>query len=194
MPCDIVRVPWGSMATQSTRKPFSSKATARFSVVVVLATPPFWLANAMTLGLVGGLAMTAPYSPAGRWFLHARGGRRTGSLASPSDGVPLRRGARAAARGRADARRVGEARSRRGPRPHRRAPRGHPGGRPEQPGVRGRGRPPPARPPRARGARLPGGRRGARAPHRHSAQHELFVSLEGAGTLELHDRTGQVAE
>jgi len=29
------------MSTQSTRKPFSTKATARFSVVVVLATPPF---------------------------------------------------------------------------------------------------------------------------------------------------------
>ena len=30
----------------------SANAAARFSVVVVLATPPFWLANAMTLAFV----------------------------------------------------------------------------------------------------------------------------------------------
>ena len=39
------------MSTHSTRCPSSAKAAARFSVVVVLATPPFWLANAMTLAL-----------------------------------------------------------------------------------------------------------------------------------------------
>ena len=49
MPCDIVRLPCGSMSTHSTRCPRSANATARFSVVVVLATPPFWLAKAMTL-------------------------------------------------------------------------------------------------------------------------------------------------
>jgi hypothetical protein len=36
------------MSIASTRCPFSAKATARLSVVVVLATPPFWLANAIT--------------------------------------------------------------------------------------------------------------------------------------------------
>src|SRR3712207_4718512 len=51
MPWDIVRFPCGSMSTQRTRWPFSAKAAARFSVVVVLATPPFWLANAITFGL-----------------------------------------------------------------------------------------------------------------------------------------------
>src|SRR5947209_2642033 len=49
MPWDIVRLPCGSMSQQSTRWPSSAKATARLSVVVVLATPPFWLANAITL-------------------------------------------------------------------------------------------------------------------------------------------------
>src|SRR5688572_10942151 len=49
MPWDMVRLPWGSMSTQSTRWPFSAKATATLSVVVVFATPPFWLAKAMTL-------------------------------------------------------------------------------------------------------------------------------------------------
>ena len=37
------------MSTHRTRWPSSAKAAARFSVVVVLATPPFWLAKAMTL-------------------------------------------------------------------------------------------------------------------------------------------------
>jgi hypothetical protein len=37
--------------------------------VVVLATPPFWLANAMTRGLLCALGMTAPYSRAGGRFL-----------------------------------------------------------------------------------------------------------------------------
>src|SRR6266545_482386 len=45
----IVRLPCGSMSTASTRWPDSLKATARLSAVVVLATPPFWLANAITL-------------------------------------------------------------------------------------------------------------------------------------------------
>src|SRR5437764_405444 len=47
----MVRLPCGSMSTHSTRWPSSANAAARFSAVVVLATPPFWLANAMTLAL-----------------------------------------------------------------------------------------------------------------------------------------------
>src|ERR1700761_4448737 len=49
MPWDIVRFPCGSMSQHRTRCPSSAKATARFKVVVVLATPPFWLASAITL-------------------------------------------------------------------------------------------------------------------------------------------------
>ena len=59
MPWDIVRLPCGSMSTQRTRWPSSAKATARFSVVVVLATPPFWLAKAMTFAR-GGVGSSAP--------------------------------------------------------------------------------------------------------------------------------------
>ena len=44
----IVRLPWGSRSTASTRFPRSASATPRLSVVVVLATPPFWFANAIT--------------------------------------------------------------------------------------------------------------------------------------------------
>src|SRR5436305_7823874 len=73
IPCDIVRLPWGSMSQHSTRWPSSAKATARFSVVVVLATPPFWLANAITLAV----AFTA-LPPGGRYSyagVFARGDR-----------------------------------------------------------------------------------------------------------------------
>src|SRR3954454_23545279 len=49
MPWDIVRLPCGSMSMHRTRWPSSAKAAARFSVVVVFATPPFWLAKAITL-------------------------------------------------------------------------------------------------------------------------------------------------
>src|SRR3954467_2065636 len=51
MPWLIVRFDCGSRSTHSTRLPFSAKATARFSVVVVFATPPFWLANEITWAL-----------------------------------------------------------------------------------------------------------------------------------------------
>ena len=51
IPCDIVRLPCGSMSMHNTRCPSSANAAARFKVVVVLATPPFWLAKAMTLAL-----------------------------------------------------------------------------------------------------------------------------------------------
>src|SRR5581483_579767 len=44
----IVRLPCGSRSTVSTFDPCSASATARLSVEVVFATPPFWLANAMT--------------------------------------------------------------------------------------------------------------------------------------------------
>ena len=49
MPWLIVRLPCGSRSTHSARCPLSTNAAARLSVVVVLATPPFWLVNAMTL-------------------------------------------------------------------------------------------------------------------------------------------------
>jgi hypothetical protein len=44
----IVRLPCGSRSIARTENPFSFIATPRFSVVVVFATPPFWLANAIT--------------------------------------------------------------------------------------------------------------------------------------------------
>src|SRR5436305_4700030 len=70
MPCDIVRFPCGSMSQQRTRWPSSAKATARFSVVVVFATPPFWLANTITLLTGGSDASGYSYAP-----VFARGSR-----------------------------------------------------------------------------------------------------------------------
>src|SRR5215218_4438209 len=64
MPWLIVRLPWGSRSTQSTRCPRSTNAAARFSVVVVLATPPFWLVNAMTFALAS--ITQAVFARAGR--------------------------------------------------------------------------------------------------------------------------------
>src|SRR5665647_14890 len=54
IPWLMVRLPWGSMSTASTRRPCSRSAAPRFTVDVVLATPPFWFANA-----------TSPAAPAG---------------------------------------------------------------------------------------------------------------------------------
>src|SRR5918996_6119335 len=51
IPWLIVRLPCGSRSTQSTRWPRSTNAAARLRVVVVFATPPFWLVKAMTLAL-----------------------------------------------------------------------------------------------------------------------------------------------
>src|SRR5437588_4029554 len=44
----MVRWPWGSRSMQSTRRPGSARAPPRLTAVVVLPTPPFWLAMART--------------------------------------------------------------------------------------------------------------------------------------------------
>src|ERR1700755_1257715 len=49
------------MSMHRTRWPLSANATARFRVVVVLATPPFWLAKAMTfIGMLSPSSRKAP--------------------------------------------------------------------------------------------------------------------------------------
>ena len=47
-----MRFAWASMSTHSTRRPCSARAPARLMAVVVLPTPPFWFAIAMTLATV----------------------------------------------------------------------------------------------------------------------------------------------
>src|SRR5215510_1922935 len=68
----MVRLPCGSRSTRSTFMPCSAKATPRFSAVVVLATPPFWLAKAMTLPSV------APFEMSSR--VPGRGSRRASPI------------------------------------------------------------------------------------------------------------------
>ena len=63
IPWLMVRLPCGSRSTQSARWPLSTNAAARLSVVVVLATPPFWLVKAMTLAL----GVTGASGSAGVW-------------------------------------------------------------------------------------------------------------------------------
>src|SRR5680860_409621 len=46
MPRPADAAPCGSKSTSSTFRPYSAKAAARFTHVVVLPTPPFWLAKA----------------------------------------------------------------------------------------------------------------------------------------------------
>src|SRR3954470_9699466 len=83
MPWLIVRFDCGSRSTQSTRWPFSAKATARFSVVVVFATPPFWFANEMTWAfdpLLGGSLAGCGAGAAGRLITDEGDGGNAGGL------------------------------------------------------------------------------------------------------------------
>src|ERR1700751_3122397 len=49
MPSPTESAPCGSKSTSRTRWPRSARAAPRLIVVVVLPTPPFWLATAMIL-------------------------------------------------------------------------------------------------------------------------------------------------
>src|SRR5258707_12706278 len=68
----MVRLPCGSRSTRSPFIPCSEKATPRFSAVVVLATPPFWLAKAITL------PTAAPFEMSSR--VPGRGSRRASPI------------------------------------------------------------------------------------------------------------------
>src|SRR5262245_4087971 len=46
MPRPVLALPCGSRSTTRTRRPQAASAVARLIVVVVLPTPPFWLASA----------------------------------------------------------------------------------------------------------------------------------------------------
>src|ERR1700704_5688558 len=91
------------MSTHSTRWPCSANAAARLSVVVVLATPPFWLAKAITRAVLAAaeelfkpdtsplFARAGPIpSPAFRRFATAVRGLRRGAGAAGSAGDPRR--------------------------------------------------------------------------------------------------------
>src|SRR4051812_35967247 len=96
MPCDIVRLPCGSMSMHRTRWPSSAKAAARFSVVVVFATPPFWLANAMTFAVLMCDSVRGVGKPSSPACSPHRA--RVLFVRRPSDGFAARGGARSIAR------------------------------------------------------------------------------------------------
>src|ERR1700694_3771668 len=50
MPRPVEALPWGSRSTVSTCSPVAASAVPRLIAVVVLPTPPFWLAIASTRG------------------------------------------------------------------------------------------------------------------------------------------------
>src|SRR4051794_9353271 len=94
MPWLIVRFDCGSRSTHSTRWPFSANATARFSVVVVFATPPFWLANEMTCAfaplLASGSGCGAACGTAGALMTDEGDGGNAGGLELLRSNRPIR--------------------------------------------------------------------------------------------------------
>ena len=63
MPRPVVALPWGSRSTTRTRNPSSARPAPRLTAVVVLPTPPFWLATAMIRG-VGPGHIVSPFDHA----------------------------------------------------------------------------------------------------------------------------------
>src|SRR6185312_187682 len=97
MPLPMVAFPWGSRSMSRTRRRVAAREAARLTAVVVLPTPPFWLATAMTRFMAASVHRrgSTPISRYRRDRLSARGctlqrprARRSRSL-SRSRGQPL---------------------------------------------------------------------------------------------------------
>src|SRR6185369_14114241 len=69
MPSPVEALPCGSRSTISTSSPMAARAVPRLMAVVVLPTPPFWFASAMTRGVFGSDTVNPPLTltPACRW-------------------------------------------------------------------------------------------------------------------------------
>src|SRR5213596_1713263 len=52
MPTPLVELPWGSASMSSVLRSAVASEAARFTAVVVLPTPPFWLAIAITRDII----------------------------------------------------------------------------------------------------------------------------------------------
>src|SRR5690606_19199626 len=81
--------PCGSRSITTTRLPCNASATARFTVVVVFPTPPFWLATQMIRGWVGRGMVTSPLGLrtwTARFASIASGGSSSSAVWSPTDG------------------------------------------------------------------------------------------------------------
>ena len=84
-PNEKVRQPCGSRSTSSTRRPLSATAAPSEATVVVLATPPFWLAIASTRVSVTSAA--PPSSPRGHSAILASSPGSAGSIALQAESV-----------------------------------------------------------------------------------------------------------
>src|SRR5512139_268819 len=88
MPREKVRQAWGSRSTMRTDLPCSARAAPREATVVVLATPPFWLAIARIWVLIR--APIVPETPSGRrdcpWNA-LRMSRGTALITGPTAGI-----------------------------------------------------------------------------------------------------------
>ena len=94
-PRPVLALPCGSRSISSTELPAAANAVARLTAVVVLPTPPFWFATAMTYMAPNGLRRPAPGrpdpAPCGQ---NSAGGRTRAARigrAIPVDGNPLPR-------------------------------------------------------------------------------------------------------
>src|SRR6202035_2046712 len=63
MPSPVEALPCGSRSTISTRSPIAANAVPRFIAVVVLPTPPFWLASAKMRGWPGAMVCCGRFAP-----------------------------------------------------------------------------------------------------------------------------------
>ena len=88
MPSPVEALPCGSRSTISVRCPSSARQAPRLIVVVVLPTPPFWLATAITRGAGRPGGLVGPRAPsAARHRRPASGGSSAGA---PADRSPDR--------------------------------------------------------------------------------------------------------
>src|SRR5881409_2123543 len=62
MPRPVEALPCGSLSISSTRSPTAASAVPRLMAVVVLPTPPFWLATTSTRGFLGSDMTGAQFS------------------------------------------------------------------------------------------------------------------------------------
>src|SRR5437868_1134953 len=69
MPSPVEALPCGSRSTISTRSPTAASAVPRLIAVVVLPTPPFWLATARMRDACEGSGLTASADTMGLLYL-----------------------------------------------------------------------------------------------------------------------------
>src|ERR1700722_3040960 len=88
-PQPMVALPWGSRSMSNTRRLVAVSEAARFTAVVVLPTPPFWFATAMTRFMGKGTSCRSRRAPAAGRVLRFRPLRRSGPGTREFHNMPL---------------------------------------------------------------------------------------------------------